>query len=90
MKNANENEIMKCIYKKYDDFKSIVEESTDGLLTCSYDLDGLITIASEKAEDTGKTWDGNLLNVLSKYFDVEVTSYHADDDEYIGVWICYK
>ena len=35
--------------------------------------------------------DDNLFTrMLSKYFDVEVTSTHIDDCDYIGVWICYK
>lgn len=90
MKNVSKNELKKCIYKEYDDFKAIIEEITNGLLTCDFDSDGLTTIASDEAEDTGKIWDGNILTALSKYFDAEVTSFHADDDEFVGIWICYK
>ena len=45
---------------------------------------------AEKAEETETYWNEDITETLSKYFDVTVTSVHADDSEYLGVWICYK
>ena len=90
MKNVSESEIKKCIFKEFDEFKSVIEEITDGLLTCEYDLDGLCTTETKKAEENETYWEENILNALSEYFGVEVTSFHADDSDYLSVWICYK
>lgn len=35
-------------------------------------------------------WNEYITDTLSKYFDVTVTSVHADDCEHLGIWICYK
>ena len=45
---------------------------------------------TEKAEETETYWNEDITETLSKYFDVTVTSVHADDSEYLRVWICYK
>lgn len=31
-----------------------------------------------------------MTETLSKYFEVEVTSFHSDSCECVGVWNCYK
>lgn len=90
MRNAREGEIKKCIFKDYNDFKDIIDEITDGLLICDYNLDGLYITESHKAEENDDYWDGEILDALSKYFDVKVTSFHADDSEHLGVWICIE
>lgn len=35
-------------------------------------------------------WNRDLNETLSEYFQVSVTSVHADDADPIGIWICYK
>lgn len=90
MKNVKQNEIKKCIFKRYHEFRHIIEDITDGLMTCDYDLDGICMMGTEKADETGRCWNGNILAALSNYFEADVTSFHADDADQLCVWICYK
>lgn len=30
------------------------------------------------------------IEALEKYFDIEITSIHSDDCDYVGIWIIYK
>lgn len=89
MKNVRENQLKKCIFMELDEFTNLIEEITDGLQTVEYE-DGIYMTATQKAEDTDTWWNEDILESLSKYFDVEVTSFHSDSCEYVGVWICYK
>lgn len=34
--------------------------------------------------------DNDICDVLSKYFDIHVTSIHQDDCETHDIWICYE
>lgn len=89
MKNVRENQLKNCIFMELDVFTSIIEKITDGLLTIEYE-DGVYMTHSQKAADTDTWWNEDILKTLSRYFDVEVTSFHSDSCEYVGVWICYK
>lgn len=89
MKNVRESQLKKCIFMELDVFTKLIEDITDGLLTVEYE-DGIYTTSTQKAEDTDTWWNENILETLSKHFDVEVTSLHSDNCEYVGVWICYK
>ena len=89
VKNVRENQLKKCIFMELDVFTKLIEEITDGLLTVEYE-DGIYITSTQKTEDTDTLWNENILETLSKYFDVEVTSLHSDNCEYVGVWICYK
>lgn len=91
MRNVKENQLKKCIFMGFDEFKSIVESLTDGLETAKYDEFGIHYKDTEKATESDTYWNENMKNTLSKYFGVTVTSCHRDDDsEYVGVWICYE
>lgn len=89
MKNVRENQLKKCIFMELDEFTNLIEKITDGLQTVEYE-DGIYMTSTQKAEDTDTWWNEDILESLSKYFDVEVTSFHSDSCEYVSVWICYK
>ena len=89
MRNVKENQLKKCIFVGFDEFKSIVESLTDGLKTVKYEF-GIYYDDTEKATESDTYWNEDIKDTLSKYFDVTVTSCHSDDAEYIGVWICYE
>lgn len=89
MKNIRENQLKKCIFMELEDFTSLVEKLTDRLQTVEYE-DGIYLTHTDKAEETDTYWNEDILETFSKYFDVDVTSFHSDNCEYVGVWICYK
>ena len=93
MRNVKENQVKKCIFMGFDEFKSIVESLTDGLETAKYDEFGIYYGDTEKATESDTYWNEETEDTLSKYFDVTVASCHpdySDDGECIGVWICCK
>ena len=90
MKNVKETQLKKCIFMTFDGFKSLVEDMTDGLSTVEYEYDGIYISHTDKSEETDTYWNEDITETLSKYFDVEVTSYHADDCDVIGIWVCYR
>ena len=90
MQNVRENQLKKCIFMELDEYKDLVNKVTDGLkeVDCEF---GLFYMSTEKADETNTYWNEDIEVTLSKYFDVTVTSIHADDcEEYVGVWICYR
>lgn len=89
MKNINENQLKKCIVMSLDEFTRLVENLTEGLQTVAYE-DGVYLISTDKANETDTFWNEDMTETLSKYFEVEVTSFHSDSCECVGVWICYK
>lgn len=90
MRNIKNEILKKCIFISFEDFKSLVEKVTDGLLTAGYDLEGIWYEATNKAEAEGVYWQEDIEETLSKYYDIEITSIHADDCDDIKVWICYQ
>ena len=64
--------------------------SADGTIGGLEYEDGIYLTHTDKAEETDTYWNEDMLETLSKYFDVDVTSFHSDNCEYVGVWICYK
>ena len=90
MKNIKDNQLKKCIFMTFDEFKNLIEDVTDGLSTVEYECGGIFLSHTEKAEETDTYWNESITETLSRYFDVEVTSFHSDDCDVIGVWICYR
>lgn len=88
MKNVRKNQLKKCIFMELDKFTSLVERLTDGLQTVEYE-DGIYLISTDKADETDTYWNEGMTETLSKYFGVEVTSFHSDSCDYVDVWICY-
>ena len=89
MKNIGNGQLKKCIFMELDEFTKLVENLTDGLQTVEYE-DGVYLISTNKADETDTYWNEDMTETLSNYFDVEVTSFHSDGCECVGVWICYK
>ena len=89
MKNIKDYQLKKCIFMELDVFTRIIEKITDGLLTVEYE-NGVYITHSQKAANTDTWRNEDILKTLSRYFDVNVTSFHSDSCECVGVWICYK
>lgn len=87
MKNVRPRQLKKCINFSLDEFNTILNSIyPDSDVNTYYDLDGLSIEINENVVDT---YDLN--KKLAKYFDVDiVTSIHADDCEFLGVWIVYE
>lgn len=90
MENVRENQLKKCIFMELDDFNNLIDKVTDGLKTVEYEF-GMYYADTDKAEETDIYWNEDIEVTLSKYFDVTVTSVHADDcEECVGIWIVYR
>lgn len=85
MKNIRENQLKKCIFKEYEDFKKDVVEALGNDVKVDCDYDGIYFECDEEPLYTEEVLEG-----MSKYYNAKVTSIHIDDCEYVGVWIVYK
>ena len=86
MKGAKEHQLKKCIYLTLDEFEEIVFNLYDEPIEIEVSLDGITIMTDKDCVDVDE-----LYQRLAKYFDVdEVTSIHADDCEYVGIWIVYN
>ena len=83
MKNINENQLKKCIFKELDEFIRDVNKALGKEVKVICDYDGIYF-------DTNEDGIIDILDAMSKYYDTEVTSIHIDDCDFIGVWIAYK
>lgn len=90
--NKKDRQLRNCIFLTFDEYKSLIFELTDGLKQVLYEYDGIYYTNTKEANNTQTYWNGDIEDALSKYFDVEVTSVHADDCDcgYLGIWICYR
>ena len=76
----------KCIFLTSDDFEYALDEALGTDINVEYELDGITISDEDDCIDTDKVREA-----LAKYFEVrEVTSFHIDDCEEVGVWIVYK
>lgn len=98
MKNISKYQLKKCIFMSFEEYRKLIFNITDGLKEVIYDFDGIRYDDTDKAEETEVYHNEYITETLSKYFDIKVTSVHADDADYpcifnpnnLGVWICYK
>lgn len=85
MKNITKEQLRKSIFMRLSDFEEVIENAIPGIQIsyCEeilfYNTDGGRTVEQKEIYDE-----------LSKYFDVYVTSVHADSNDDVGVWIIYK
>lgn len=88
MQNVTEYEQKTCIFKMLDDFEHDLAAATHNAVKTNCDLEG-ISFESKLNEDADidHAW---ILQKLSEFYDVHITSIHIDDCDMIGVWICYK
>lgn len=89
MKNVLENQLRQCILMSFDEFKDLVEELTNGLAT-AHDKFEIYISETSKAIKSKTYWDKEMVDTLSEYFGVTVTSFHSDNFTPSGVWICFK
>lgn len=89
MKNVHERQLKKCILIPFDEFKDMIEEITDGLLTVKDEFEISISETS-KAVESNTYWEEDIIDTLSEYFNVTVKSFHSDNYIPTGVWICYE
>ena len=83
MKNVKPNQLKKAIFYTLDEFRELVYELCGEDADVDFDYDGL----------SFSDGDGNYQGVteaLEEYFNVTITSIHADDCDYVGVWIIYR
>ena len=70
--------LKKAIFLELDTFCELVREITgDDNNVDDYGYEGVCV------SDVG-------IRALEKYFDVNITSIHADDCDVVGIWIVYK
>jgi hypothetical protein len=67
--------------------EEILSEILQETVTVNVDLYGLSYYTEEDREDFNNEY---LCNILSKYYDVNVTSVHIDDCDDVGIWVVYK
>lgn len=89
MKNINgEIYLHNCIMMKLDTFTELIEKLTKNQNTVEYEFGAYIT--DNDNADTKEIEDFDINELLSEYFDVNVTSWHSDTNEDAPcVWIIY-
>lgn len=84
-KNTRLNQLKNCIFLELGEFENIVYAAIEGV-TVEYTLEGLDIYTDEDCVSFEE-----IKNLLTKHFEVEVTSFHSDHcEDNPGVWICYK
>lgn len=86
MKNVRTNQLKKCIFTDVEELQAILSAIYEEDIDVNISLDGL-WYESKSDLDIG---DSDVCQALSEYYDVNVTSIHIDDCDYVGVWIVYK
>ena len=86
MTNVRPNQLKKCIFTDVEELQAILSAIYEEDIDVHISLDGL-WYESKSDLDIG---NDDVCQVLSEYYDVQVTSIHIDDCDYVGVWIVYK
>lgn len=87
MKNVRENQLKKCIFLTLEEFDETIKEIFGPEASTLYQYEGIFI---DSGNDDVEYDNDEILTRLSDYFDVNVTSFHSDNCEYVGVWVCYK
>ena len=88
MKNISPFSLKKCIFMEATEYEQLIRKVLNMNIKLQVELDG---IWYEDQDDKELDISNELvMNALSNYFDVNITSIHIDDCDIIGVWICYK
>lgn len=88
MKNVENYRTRKCIVMDFDEYNELIKKVTDNKISVSYDCyDNELTYKTVEGTDNV---DFVIAVALSKYFDVTVTSVHADGYDTPYMWIVYK
>lgn len=87
MKNVNKENLKKCIFLEWNEYKKIIGNLFEGV-SVEFCTDGIYYSGDNEDEDA--PYDEEVNAALAEYFDVvAVTSVHADDCDIIGIWISY-
>ena len=83
--------LKKCVFVSLNEFIALIKKVLGTQFTVECDYEGVDIVVDPELDDLYSDPDhDDVLESLSNYFKVKVTSYHADDCEYPGIWICYK
>lgn len=84
MKNVTQKQLKCTIFMCYEEFKDLVKKLCGNEAYVGIDSYGL--------DFAGPEGDSHaVIEALSEYYDIHITSIHADDcEEQPGVWICFK
>lgn len=85
MKNVEENQLKKCIFKDLIEFKKDMLKAFGNDVEIGCDYDGIWIECNGEGLYTEEILAG-----ISNYYDVQVTSIHVDECFYTGIWIVYK
>ena len=88
IKNAYDHELKTAICISIPRFNSIIANISNNEVNAEYSLDG-IWFNSDTIESAYEA-EQFIIDKLSDYFGVKVTSIHMDDCETSGIWIVYK
>lgn len=88
IKHVKDYDLKKCIFKDLERFEEDVKEAIGKNATVEY----VDSISGIEIHQNGRSLSTNeVTEALKRYYNVhQVTSYHADDCDVIGVWISYK
>lgn len=88
MKNTNlERHKKTCLFYRGDEFEDIIAAIFGDDAEVEYALEGSGISVYDDEMDID---DELIVEKLSEYFDVHVTSFHTDCYDDVGVWIVYK
>lgn len=85
MINVTKEQLHKCIFMPFSDFKSIINKVKPDI-TVTYS-DHKLSLETKRNYSVEKK---EVLQDLSMYFNTNVTDFHTDASEDTGVWILYK
>ena len=91
MKNVKESQLRKAICITFDEYVDLILALTYGMFVPEYEY-GLCYADTAKAVEEGVYFsDSEITTILSKHFEVEVTSVHVSDTSgTMSVWIVYQ
>ena len=86
MKNVRDAMKKMCLFIEGDEFQRLIGSLTGGKVYPAFTLEGI----DYECEDDMDFGNAEAIKILSEHFDIDVTSIHMDDCDYVGVWVCYK
>lgn len=91
MKNVRPGQLKTAVFLNLDEFSYVVRAVFGNGTNFETALDGITVYTVDEEDDYTYLEDDEICEKLATYFDVaQVTSFHADDCKYPGIWIVYK
>lgn len=80
-----------CLMMEFDVFKELIEKLTNDFKTVEYEFGNAYITETINAKISNAHDDRTTIDILSEYFDIDVTSWHSDTNEECPcIWIVYK